>query len=78
MNINSAIVFSHFCPLFKLMQLLDSHVLYLTTEECEVPYIFESNPHLVAATFLNEKKLVRTSNPHFSFNRPLRTGRLFE
>ena len=39
----------------------------------EVPYILESNPHLVFADFLNEKKLVRASNPHLSFNRPLPT-----
>jgi hypothetical protein len=44
----------------------------------QIPYILESNPHLVFATFLNEKKLVRASNPHLSFNRPLSTGRLFE
>jgi hypothetical protein len=44
----------------------------------EAPYILESNPHLVFATFLNEKKLVRASNLHLSFNRPLPTGRLFE
>jgi hypothetical protein len=43
-----------------------------------LPYILESNQHLVFATFLNEKKLVRASNPHLSFNRPLPTGRLFE
>jgi hypothetical protein len=43
-----------------------------------VPYILESNPHLVFATFLNEKKLVRASNPHLSFKRLLPTGRLFE
>jgi hypothetical protein len=41
-------------------------------------YILKSNPHLVFATFLNKKKLVRASNPHLSFNRPLPTGRLFE
>jgi hypothetical protein len=44
----------------------------------KILYILESNPHLVFATFLNEKKLVRASNPHLSFNRPLPTGRLFE
>jgi hypothetical protein len=44
----------------------------------DIPYILESNPHLVFATFLNEKKLVRASNPPLSFNRPLPTGRLFE
>jgi hypothetical protein len=44
----------------------------------DIPYILESNPHLVFATFLNEEKLVRASNPHLSFNRPLSTGRLFE
>jgi hypothetical protein len=43
-----------------------------------IPYILESNPHLVFAIFLNEEKLVRASNPHLSFNRPLFTGRLFE
>jgi hypothetical protein len=44
----------------------------------KIPYILESNPHLVLSTFWNEKKLVRASNPHLSFNRPLPTGRLFE
>jgi hypothetical protein len=43
----------------------------------DLPYILESNPHLVFAT-LNEKKFVRASNLHLSFNRPLPTGRLFE
>jgi hypothetical protein len=43
-----------------------------------LPYILESNPHPVFATFLNEKKLVRASNPHLSFNRPLPTDSLFE
>jgi hypothetical protein len=42
-----------------------------------IPYILESNPHLVFATFL-KKKLVRASNPHLSFNRPLPAGMLFE
>jgi hypothetical protein len=43
----------------------------------KLTYIFESNLHLVFATFLNEKKKsVRASNPHLSFNRPLPTGRL--
>jgi hypothetical protein len=37
----------------------------------DIPYILESNPRLVFAPFLNEKKLVRASNPHLSFNRPL-------
>ena len=37
-------------------------------------YILESNPQLVFADFLNEKKkLVRGSNPHLSFNCPLPT-----
>ena len=39
----------------------------------DIPYILESNPHLVFADFLNEKKLVRASNPHLSFNRPMPT-----
>ena len=45
----------------------------------QVPYIFESNPHLnlirtsFFADFLNEKILVRGCNPHLSFNRPLPT-----
>jgi len=44
-----------------------------------MPYILESNPHLVLGDFLNgKKKLVWDSNPHLSFNRPLPTGRLFE
>jgi hypothetical protein len=51
---------------------LESHIYF------NLPYILESNPHLVFATFLNEKKLVRASNPYLSFNRPLPTGRLFE
>jgi hypothetical protein len=40
-------------------------------ERTELPYILESNPNLVFATFFNEKKLVRASNPHISFNRSL-------
>jgi hypothetical protein len=43
-----------------------------------VPYILESNLHSVFGNFLNEKKLVRGSHPHLSFNRPLPTGRLIE
>jgi hypothetical protein len=45
-----------------------------------IPYILESNPHpnLIRssfADFLNEKKkLVRSSNPHLSFNRLLRAA----
>jgi hypothetical protein len=39
-----------------------------------LPYFLESNPHYVVfADFLNEEKLVRGSNPHLSFNRPLPT-----
>jgi hypothetical protein len=41
-------------------------------------YILESNPHSVFGDFLNGKKLVRGSNPHLSFYRPLPTGRLIE
>jgi hypothetical protein len=41
-------------------------------------YILESNPHSVFGDFLNEKKLVRGSNPHLSFNCPLPTGQLIE
>jgi hypothetical protein len=40
----------------------------------QIPYILESNPHPVFGDFLNEKKLVRNSNPHLSFNHPLPTG----
>jgi hypothetical protein len=43
-----------------------------------ITYILESNPHSVFGDFLNGKKLVRGSNPHLSFNRPLPTGRLIE
>jgi hypothetical protein len=50
----------------------------LQINQSNILYILESNPHLVFATFLNEKKVVRASNPHLSFNRPLPTGRLFE
>jgi hypothetical protein len=41
-----------------------------------IPYILESNAHPVFGDFLNEKKLVRDSNAHLSFNHPLPTGRL--
>jgi hypothetical protein len=50
----------------------------------ELPYILESNlhPNLIRAQFLaislNGKKLIRGSNPHLSYNRPLPTGRLIE
>jgi len=43
-----------------------------------IPYILESNLHSIFGDFLNGKKLVRGSNPHPSFNRPLTTGRLIE
>jgi hypothetical protein len=36
-----------------------------TTVSLPIPYILESNPHLVFATFLNEKKLVHLLY-HFS------------
>ena len=44
----------------------------------DITYILKSNPHpnLIRtsfADFLNEKKLVRGSNPHLSFNHPLPT-----
>jgi len=45
-----------------------------------LPYILESNPHpnLIRTSFCRllkrkKKKLVRGSNPHLSFNRPLPT-----
>jgi hypothetical protein len=43
-----------------------------------IPYILESNPHpnqilTSFCRFLKQKKLVRGSNPHLSFNRPLPT-----
>ena len=47
---------------------------------CYIPYILESNPHpnLFRTSFSRflkrkKKKLVRGSNPHLSFNRPLPT-----
>jgi hypothetical protein len=52
-----------------------------TIGECgifQLPYILESNLHPVFGDFLNEKKLVRESNPHLSFNHPLPMGRLIE
>ena len=57
-------------------------ILWLTSTQnpCVVlPYILESNPHpnLIRTSFcrfLNEKNLVRGSNPHLSFNRPLRAA----
>ena len=45
-----------------------------------VPYFLESNPHpnLIRTGFCRflkrKKKLVRSSNPHLSFNRPLRAA----
>ena len=44
----------------------------------DVPYILESNPHpnvirTSFCRFLKRKMLVRGSNPHRSFNRPLPT-----
>ena len=45
-----------------------------------MPYILESNPHpnLIRTIFCRflkrKKKLVRDSNPHLSFNRPLLTS----
>jgi hypothetical protein len=44
----------------------------------ELPYILEYNAHPVFGDFLNEKKLVRDSNAHLSFNHPLPTERLIE
>ena len=50
------------------------------TNGCTIPYILESNPHpnLVRTSFCRflkrKKKLVRGSNPHLSFNRPLRAA----
>jgi len=47
-----------------------------------VPYILESNPHpsLIRTSFSRflkrKKKLVRLSNPHLSFNRPLPTRQI--
>jgi len=44
-----------------------------------IPYVLESNPHLnlICTSFCRflkrKKKLVRGSNPHLSFNRPLPT-----
>jgi hypothetical protein len=54
------------------------NVLAVSGEMQELPYILESNAHPVFGDFLNEKKLVRDSNPHRSFNHPLPTGRLIE
>jgi hypothetical protein len=60
------------------------HQCLVHYQRFNIPYILESNPHpnlirtFFFATFLNEKKLVRASNLHLSFNRPLPTGRLFE
>ena len=48
-------------------------------DEKIIPYILKSNPHpnLIRASFCRflkqKKKLVRGSNPHLSFNRPLPT-----
>jgi hypothetical protein len=61
-----------------VQQSLQVSYSFVNNQTIKVPYILEPNPHLVFAIFLNEKKLVRASNPHLSFNRPLPTGRLFE
>jgi len=61
------------------MQQLRHVTKYCTTVVHDVlPYILESNPHSVFGDFLNRKKLVRGSNPHLSFDRPLPTGRPIE
>jgi hypothetical protein len=44
----------------------------------KIPYILEYNPHSGFSDFFNRKKLVRGSNLHLSFKRPLPTGRLIE
>jgi hypothetical protein len=38
------------------------------------PYILESNPHQFVPISYTKNKLVRGSNPHLSFNRPLRAA----
>ena len=38
---------------------------------CDIPYILECNPHQFLPISNMKKKLVRGSNPHLSFNRPL-------
>ena len=56
-------------------------ILYHAEEQTDIkklPYILEYNPHpnLIHTRFcrfLKEKKVVRGSNPHISFNRPLPT-----
>ena len=48
--------------------------------QLKIPYILESNPHpnLIRTSFCRflkrKKKFVRGSNPHLSFNRPLRAA----
>jgi len=54
-------------------------VVHYTAVKLKLPYILESNPHpnLICTSFCRffkrKKKLVRGSNPHLSFNRPLPT-----
>jgi hypothetical protein len=48
------------------------------TDQTQVPYILESNPHSGFGDFLKGKKLVRGSNPHLSFKHPSPTGWLTE
>ena len=58
----------------------DSRFSQLRTRLKMIPYILESNPHpnLIRTSFCRflkrKKKLVRGSNPHLSFNRPLRAA----
>ena len=52
-----------------------------TNLSVHIPYILKSNPHpnLIRTSFcrfLKGKKLVLSSNPHLSFNRPLRAAPL--
>ena len=59
---------------FRILQPSNSRNLF----HIIVPYILKSNlhPNLIRTSFcqfLKRKKLVRGSNPHLSFNRPLRT-----
>ena len=49
------------------------HHVFIHAAVSEIPHILESNPHSVFGAFLNGKKLVRGSNSHLSFNRPLPT-----
>jgi hypothetical protein len=72
------------CITFGILTTVNTEIMVLcvmtqcSSVDWQLPYILESNAHPVFGDFLNEKKFVRDSNAHLSFNHPLPTGRLIE